>query len=211
MQLSKRLQTIADSIPLNRNVIDVGCDHALLDIALVLDRNIHCTATDISAIAIEKAQETAKQYGVTDKITFYVNDGIKGLPIKKEDVIVITGMGAHTMLSILASLQEKHTLILSAHKDTELLRRTLCANGYFIQKEQLVFEKHWYFILTFKEGNKNYDEIDYQIGPMARYHAEYIDDLYEKEKQVSFFRKEKTDLLKRIETDILPEIKKNTV
>ena len=33
--LSKRLETIASLIPLGASVIDIGCDHALLDIYLV--------------------------------------------------------------------------------------------------------------------------------------------------------------------------------
>ena len=34
MKLSKRLKTIAHMIPEHKNVIDVGCDHGLLDIYL---------------------------------------------------------------------------------------------------------------------------------------------------------------------------------
>ncbi|MDD3341291.1 MAG: class I SAM-dependent methyltransferase [Bacilli bacterium] len=205
MKLSKRLQALAEAIPENRDVIDVGCDHALLDIYLASTRKgIHCTATDISASSIESAKETAKNAGVEDKVSFYVTDGLKDIPIKKEDVIVIAGMGAHTMLPIISSLNEFHTLILSAHKDTSLLRKELCTKGYKIKEETLVFEKHWYFILTFEKGQEKYDEIDYIIGPSARKNKEYINYLYKKESKISKQKSKKTDLLKIIEEEILP-------
>ncbi len=35
--ISKRLESIASLIPNNSRVIDVGCDHALLDIYLAMD------------------------------------------------------------------------------------------------------------------------------------------------------------------------------
>ena len=56
MKLSKRLETIASLIPNQRNIIDVGCDHGLLDISIALKENINITATDISPKAIENAK-----------------------------------------------------------------------------------------------------------------------------------------------------------
>ena len=40
MNISNRLKTIADMIDSNYHVIDVGCDHALLDIYLTLNKKI---------------------------------------------------------------------------------------------------------------------------------------------------------------------------
>ena len=34
IKISKRLEAISSLVPINSNVIDIGCDHALLDIYL---------------------------------------------------------------------------------------------------------------------------------------------------------------------------------
>ena len=39
MKLSKRLQVVASFIPDNSSLLDVGCDHALLDIFLMQTKN----------------------------------------------------------------------------------------------------------------------------------------------------------------------------
>ena len=34
IKISKRLEAISSLVPINSNIIDIGCDHALLDIYL---------------------------------------------------------------------------------------------------------------------------------------------------------------------------------
>ena len=49
MKLSKRLQVVASFIPDNSSLLDVGCDHALLDIFLMqTKKNIQIMASDIN-------------------------------------------------------------------------------------------------------------------------------------------------------------------
>ena len=35
IKISKRLETISSLVPINSSIIDIGCDHALLDIYLI--------------------------------------------------------------------------------------------------------------------------------------------------------------------------------
>ena len=56
MNISNRLKTIADMIDGNYHVIDVGCDHALLDIYLTLNKKIKCTAIDNKEKVIKAEQ-----------------------------------------------------------------------------------------------------------------------------------------------------------
>ena len=56
MKISNRLLTIAGFIPANSNVIDVGCDHALLSIYLEQECNCTCLATDINESALDNAK-----------------------------------------------------------------------------------------------------------------------------------------------------------
>ena len=47
MILSKRLEIVATLVDVGSRVIDVGCDHAYLDIYLTKNNNNKCIATDI--------------------------------------------------------------------------------------------------------------------------------------------------------------------
>ena len=63
MNIDNRLKRIADFIPSDSYILDVGCDHALLDIYLALNRkNIKLIASDINENPLKKAQETNYLY-----------------------------------------------------------------------------------------------------------------------------------------------------
>ena len=68
MIISKRLKTIAELVPNNSNVIDVGCDHALLDIYLALNKNTTCIAIDINENALSNAVNNIKKYKLNNQI-----------------------------------------------------------------------------------------------------------------------------------------------
>ena len=53
MKISKRLEKIITLVEEDTNVIDVGCDHALIDIYLTLNKKNTCIATDINKNALE--------------------------------------------------------------------------------------------------------------------------------------------------------------
>ena len=101
MKLSKRLYTVASLIDKNKRVIDVGCDHAYLDIYLTLNNLNNCLATDINKNAIKSAIENIKKYKLENKIEIKVTDGLKNIDVNKDDIIVISGMGTYTILDIL--------------------------------------------------------------------------------------------------------------
>ena len=64
MKLPKRLNAIASLIEKDTNVIDVGCDHALLDIYLTLQNKNKCIATDINENALNIAKKNIKNYKI---------------------------------------------------------------------------------------------------------------------------------------------------
>ena len=58
MNIDNRLKRITDFIPSDSYILDVGCDHALLDIYLALNRkNVKLIASDINENPLKKAQE----------------------------------------------------------------------------------------------------------------------------------------------------------
>jgi tRNA A22 N-methylase len=86
--ISKRLLEITKYITDNTTLIDVGCDHALLDIYVFLNKkNLKIIAVDINKNAIRKALKNAKKYDVLNKIDIKVNDGLKNLNLNVDTLI----------------------------------------------------------------------------------------------------------------------------
>ena len=159
--LSKRLETVANLVT-TKSVIDVGCDHGYLDIYLT-NKGIKCTATDISKHCIKKADENFKRLNLD--IVTVCTDGLNNINIKKEDTIIISGMGADTIIKIL-NRKLDNDLIISSNNNLEKLRRFICNHGYYIEKEVFVLENNKpYVIIKFKKGNIKYSDFDYIIGP----------------------------------------------
>lgn len=194
MKLSKRLNAIYDKIDKNKNIIDVGCDHGLLDIKFVKETKNRAIATDISENAISNAKSNAIKENVFDKINFVVTDGLNGFELNDEDII-ISGMGSLTITNIL-SKNINNRLIISTHKDIPFLRRKLVEYGYKIESETAVFDKKWYVIITFVKGSVIYDETDYFVGPYLKYDLDYINYLLEKEIKIKNKSNKESDLYK---------------
>ena len=68
MTLSSRLEAVATLVDINARVIDVGCDHAYLDIYLTMNNGNKCIATDINKNALEIAKKNIKKYNLEKKI-----------------------------------------------------------------------------------------------------------------------------------------------
>lgn len=185
MILSKRLKEIASLIPFHKNVIDIGCDHGMLDIFLAQTRaDIEVLGVDISPYSIASAIERAKPYHLAN-LSFKVNNGLAGLSLQNE-VLVLSGLGTFTILEILESVSlQNHMLVISAQKNVDFLRREMVKKGYYIRDEKAVFDRKWYVIMIFVKGEKIYTDEDYLIGPFAKKNEAYIEYLYEKEKKIS--------------------------
>ena len=58
MKINNRLKMIGDLVQANSFCLDVGCDHALLDIYLVhRNKNIKAVASDIAEGPLEQAKK----------------------------------------------------------------------------------------------------------------------------------------------------------
>lgn len=152
----------------NSRVIDVGCDHGLLDVYLSLNKNCSCVATDINENALSGAIRNVKKYHLEDKIQTVVSDGLKDVVVSKKDTVVIAGMGTHTIMGIVRDMV-CDTLIIQSNNDLELLRFYITHLGYYIDKEKVVYERgQYYVIIRFIKGHLEYDEMDYILGPILR-------------------------------------------
>ena len=171
---SKRLIEIASLVPVHSTVVDVGCDHGLLDIYLTLNRNCTCTAADINENCLKQAKDNFKKYSLTNKIKTVLSDGLTNVEYNKEDVIIIAGMGTNTILKIL----EEHDLenvIVQTNTDLVTFREAI-TDKYIIEDERVVKERGiYYVIMKLKKGTKNYKFEDYLLGPIIKKTAKYND------------------------------------
>ena len=185
MNLSKRLQAVATLVDVGRKVIDVGCDHAYLDIYLTLNNENKCIATDINENALNSAIKNIEKYNLTDKIEVKLTDGLTDIKVNKKDNIVICGMGTHTILDILKTNKLSNTLIISSNNDIDILRREVVSLGYFIDSEIFIIDKGKpYIIIKFKKGYKKYNENDYIFGPILKYNIQYKKYIINKYKKI---------------------------
>ena len=185
MNLSKRLQAVATLVDVGRKVIDVGCDHAYLDIYLTLNNENKCIATDINENALNSAIKNIEKYNLTDKIEVKLTDGLTDIKVNKKDNIVICGMGTHTILDILKTNKLSNTLIISSNNDIDILRREVANLGYFIDSEIFIIDKGKpYIIIKFKKGYKKYNENDYIFGPILKYNIQYKKYIINKYKKI---------------------------
>lgn len=174
--LGERLKTIASFIEKNTEVIDVGCDHALLDIYLTLYNNNTCIATDISESALKQAQLNIYRYGLTKDIKVQVGDGLKEIKSLKDKIIVLAGMGTETILQILDDerIYEAKYIIASTHTELRLLRRKMIQKGFIIADEKVALENYkFYVVIKFVQGKKRYTAKECYLGPILMHDPGY--------------------------------------
>lgn len=174
MKLSKRLQVVASFIPDNSSLLDVGCDHALLDIFLMqTKKNIQIMASDINPNPLKIAKDNLLKYNFQNQITLKQMDGIKEIP-QNIDTIVIAGMGGILITNILQKekLTNIKNIILAPNNDFFIVRKHLNKLGYQIIKEQLVIDNQkTYLILKYQKGK---EKIDYYFGTLSNKNLETI-------------------------------------
>lgn len=218
MNLDNRLKRITDFIPSDSYILDVGCDHALLDIYLALNRNnVKLIASDINENPLKKAQENIRKYNLEDKITLEKADGVSKIN-DEVDTVVIAGMGTSTINDIinndLKKLKNVKKIILSSHTSSFELRENMNKKGFKIIDEAVVFDKGKYYeIIVYSNGYEKLSKLDMKYGPIISKRKDEITKAYFNERYLKLIeiykkipngnKKLKDDLNKKIK-----EIKK---
>lgn len=157
MELTPRLETIARQVPQGAILADVGTDHALLPVWLLLEGRIsHAIASDLREGPLSRAKETVEQHGVADRVSLRLCDGLSGIQAGEADVVAIAGMGGETIAAILeqAPWTKEHTLLLLQPMTSfQDLRKWLLDHGYTVEQESICQEgSRMYTILTVRGG-----------------------------------------------------------
>ena len=156
-KLPPRLMKIAGYIDSGAAVADVGTDHGLLPAYLAQNGSARSvTATDISAGSLRSALRAAEKYGVADKITFFVADGLAGVSDDEIDTIVAAGVGGETIIHILESApwtrKPGTKLILQPQTKIDKLCLWLRENGYAVRDVALTRDKGRTYSIVLAEG-----------------------------------------------------------
>lgn len=171
INLSKRLKTVADLVlsKESNKIIDVGCDHALLDIYLIQNNeNLKVVASDNKKAPLENARKNIEKYSFLNKIELKLEDGINNID-DEIDTIVISGMGKETIIDILkkGNLNNIKRLIISSNNKFEEIRKDITSLGFIINDEKIVYEEDkYYVIIEFIKGNKKYTKKELYFGPI---------------------------------------------
>ncbi len=139
-----RLRTAASMIPAGGVTVDVGTDHGYIPIWLLQQELCaHAVASDIHKGPLDRARENALLYGVSDRLSLYLCDGLDQVEPEKNGVtdVCICGMGGELIGAIVtrcAYVREKKVrLVLQPMSSGYELRRTLLENGFTIREERL--------------------------------------------------------------------------
>ena len=171
MNISNRLKIVASFVKDNSYILDVGCDHALLDIYLVNNKkNITAIASDINKEPLKQAKENIEKYNLTNEIKLINSDGLDEIN-NKIDTVILSGLGTTTIINILKKDKNKlnniKNLIISSNNDHYELRKEITKLGFIIKDEKLILEKNIYYpIILFEKGNKKYNKLELKYGPI---------------------------------------------
>lgn len=142
LELSPRLRSVAELVPLGARLADVGTDHAYLPAWLLREGRVAAAVvSDLRPGPLDRARQTAERFGLTGRMDFRLCDGLSGLSPGEADTVVIAGMGGETIASILAaapwSREAGRTLVLQPMSAQEDLRLWLMEHDCRIVREVL--------------------------------------------------------------------------
>lgn len=189
MMIDERLKSLVKYISKNDSVIDIGCDHALLDIYLIQNNIIDSViVSDISSNALKQGINNIKKYNLDSRIDARCGNGLEVLNDKDNiNTVIISGMGTNTILNILNNqyLNKINKLIIQSNKDYYLLRSEVTKLGFIISNEEvIVVNNKLYINIIFVRGNKNYtiEELKYGTRNMINkeIYYKYLIDKYNK-------------------------------
>ena len=173
-----KLKAIAFYIEKSDKVVDIGCDHAYLDIYLA-QNNLCKTiiASDINNNALENAKNNIQKYKLTKKIKTVLSDGLDKIEVKNIDTIVIAGMGTKTIKHILRNkekLKNIKKLIISTNNDLYHLRKFMQKNNFFLIDEKVIYEKkHYYVISKYIPGKQRLKKKELLFGIFKKENKKY--------------------------------------
>lgn len=170
MELSKRLQAIADMVSEGNRLVDIGTDHGYIPIYLITKKRIpSALAMDVGKGPLERAREHILAHCLEEKVKCRLSDGFEKYQAGEADTAVIAGMGGDLMEKILMEGKDRlpKELILQPQSEWFKVRRFLNKHGYRIIKEDMVLEdgKYYQIIKAQAGAEQKFSTLQEAYGP----------------------------------------------
>lgn len=173
MEISYRLNKIAEKVAINGIIADIGTDHAYIPIFLYKNNKIKgAIACDISKGSLKKAIDNINKYNLQNNIQTRLANGLEKITLNDNiDTIIIAGMGGMLMIDILEKginiANNSKQLILQPQKDIDKVRKYLHKNGFKITDDEILKDDgKYYTIITATKGKEDtlYKKEQYIFG-----------------------------------------------
>lgn len=145
IELSKRLQSLAEFVPDGARVVDVGCDHAFLIIALTASGRISfAVGTDVADGPYKIATKHVKAAHLCEQISIRYGNGLETVVPGEVNTCIIAGMGGYVMANILRAsdqvVNQLKRVILQPMNASHQVRRYLYEGGFALLDERICEE-----------------------------------------------------------------------
>ena len=161
MKLMPRLALAARLSAGGKRILDIGCDHAYLSIALVQRGAEHAYASDLRPGPLAAARANIAALGLESRITPVLSPGLEAFGPEDGDTVVLCGMGGELMVQILESapwaLTGDHALVCQPMTHGDVLRQFFAGRGCAVEAEALAREgDRLYTVLRVRGGSAPY-------------------------------------------------------
>ncbi len=158
--LSRRLLTIAGMVTEGSRLADIGTDHALIPVRLLMEGRIrYAYCCDIGRGPLLRAEQHIREWKVEDRAETRLSDGLAALTPGEADSVLIAGMGGLLIEKILRDCDSRRgedgstflgtvrEWILSPHSEWDAVRKYLCSSGRCITEERFLKEDGKFYVV----------------------------------------------------------------
>ena len=102
IHLTPRLRALAALVPDGAVLADIGTDHAILPVSLLMAGRIpRAIASDIRSGPLDSARRTAERFAMQNRVSLRLGAGLETVAPFEADTVAIAGMGGETIAEIL--------------------------------------------------------------------------------------------------------------
>ncbi len=150
MELSKRLQGVADFVSPCPVICDIGCDHGYVSIYLAESKRANrVIAMDVNEGPLQQAKLNVAHSVVSDKIEFRLSDGLSAVREREADGFICAGMGGRLVCKIMRQgslvMQQMSFAILQPQSEIDIVRNYIYEIGWHIEAEDMILEDGKYY------------------------------------------------------------------
>ncbi len=174
INLTPRLVAAASLVRGGGIIADIGTDHGYLPIFLLQSGKVEgAFAADIGKQPLKNAEKSVEKYGLEDKISLRLSDGLCSFSPDDADEFIFAGMGGTLIAEKLAEIpwikNGKYHFVFQPQSRAEDLRRFLFENGFKINNEIATHEGRRVYIALDAEyigENISFTDADCFIGKL---------------------------------------------